>query len=273
MELEEISAEAAEVTEVPETTEVLTEQEVTPESVTEEVSEPDPSDIIKQLPPRKKTAEERISELTRLRREAERDAEYWKQKATVTTAPTPTPASTDSSRPRLENFDTTESYEDALLEWHGRQSYERTQQERQKERESEAIRHFNAKADKLREAYDDFDEVVQAPVFTKAMRSVLLTSEHGPVMAYYLGRPENIKVAEKIASLPAEMQPYEIGKLETQLLLAQKTKKVPSAPPPITPVGANAATPVNEDNLSDDEWYALEKKRHLERIQKRSSGG
>lgn len=276
MTLEEISAEAAPETEVTETIEETpAETENTEKTETTENAEdvtPDPTDIVKALPPRKKTAAERIAELTWKAKEKEREAEYWREKATVK-EPETAKATTNNGRPKLEQFETQEEYEDALLDWHSRQSAERTQAEKQQEREEEAIRQFQSKAMKLREIHEDFDEVVQAPVFTKTMRSVLLTSEQGPVMAYYLGRPENIQVAQRIASLPAELQPYEIGKLETQLLLAQKTKKVPSAPPPITPVGGTATTPVDEDKLSDEEWWELEKKRRLERITKRTNGG
>ena len=275
MTLEEISAEAAPETVV--TTETTEEnpaeaepKQETIESTDEDVT-PDPIDIVKNLPPRKKTAAERIAELTWKAKEKEREAEYWREQAK--TKPPETQRTQPADRPRLEQFDTQEEYEDALLTWHERKSSERTQVEKQKEREEEAVRQFNGKSAKLREIHEDFDEVIQAPVFTKTMRSVLLTSDQGPVMAYYLGRPENIQVAERIASLPPELQPYEIGKLETQLLLAQKTKKVTSAPAPITPVGGVATTPIDEDSLSDEEWFALEQKKRMERIKQRTSGG
>lgn len=276
MTLEEISAEAAPETDVtPENTdETPAEKESeTPETPIEnaEESTPDPTDILKNLPPRKKTAAERIAELTWKAHEKEREADYWRQQATGKTPDTPK-ATPTNGRPKLEQFETQEEYEDALLDWHSRQSFERTQAEKQKEREEEAVRQFNIKAMKLREIHDDFDEVVNMPVFTKTMRSVLLTSEQGPVMAYYLGRPENIQAAQRIASLPSELQPYEIGKLETQLLLAQKTKKVPSAPPPITPVGGTATPTVDDDKLSDDEWYARERQRRLEKLKQKHGG-
>ena len=270
MELEEISAEAAqETTEVTETAEQEpVKQETAPIESEEEVA-PDPIDIIKDLPPRKKTAAERIAELTWKAKEKEREAEYWREQANKKPqAEKPV----QSDRPRLEQFDTQEEYEDALLGWHERKSSERIQTEKQNEREAEAIRKFNANATKLRELHDDFDEVVQAPVFTKTMRSVLLESEQGPIMAYYLGRPENIQVAERIASLPPDIQSYEIGKLETQLILAQKTKKVTSAPPPINPVGGAATSVVDEDNLGDDEWYKLHQKKRLQRLKDKYGG-
>lgn len=275
MTLEEISAEAAQETE--ETTESTTEQtaEETKETPTEEAAEettPDLMDVVKTMPPRKKTAAERIAELTWKAHEKEREAEYWRNQANGT-KPDAQKATPQNGRPKLEQYETTEEYEDALLEWHGRQSAERIQAEKQREREEEAVKQFNIKATKLREIHEDFDEVVNMPVFTKTMRSVLLTSEQGPVMAYYLGRPENLQAAQRIASLPPELQPYEIGKLETQLLLAQKTKKVTSAPPPIAPVGGTATAPLDEDKLSDEEWWELEKKRRLERITKRTNGG
>lgn len=265
------TVEAATVPEpvVPETTE---EKPIVPETPAKEET-PDPADIIRDLPPRKKTAEERIAELTWKRHEAERRAEQAEQRLAEKEKPAPV-VSPQAGRPNLQDFDTTESYEDALLDWHTSRSSEQTAQVRQKERETEAVRTFNMKAEKIREIHEDFDEVVQSPVFTKVMRSVLLTSEQGPIMAYYLGRPENSRLAETIASMPPEMQPYEIGKLETKLLLAQKTKKVPGAPVPITPVGGSGNVQGEPDTskMTDDEWYAYESKQKLSRVKKKIGG-
>jgi len=275
MNLEEISAEAAQETEVVQETgtEEPAQETGTEATEAETEAETDPIDIVKSLPQKKKTAQERIAEMTWKQREAERQAEYWKQQAIEKSISPVQSASLPEDRPRLESFDTSESYEDALMQWHLNKATEKERETKQKERESEALRNFNNKAQKIREIHEDFDEIVEAPVFTKVMRDVLLRSEHGPIIAYYLGRAENIQTAQKIANLPSELQSYEIGKLETQLLIAQKTKKVPSAPSPITPVGSSGVhEPVDESKLTDQEWFELQRHRTKENLKKKYGG-
>ena len=167
----------------------------------------------------------------------------------------------------------TGGYEDALLEWHSKRSTEESAKRQEDTRLKDAYREFDRRADKLRERYEDFDDVVNAPVFTETMRKVLLHGENGPQLAYYLGRPEHRKIAERISTLPADIQPYEIGKLESQLIIAAKTKKVSAAPEPIKPVGGPAAPVLDESKMSDEEWFKREQQKRLDRLKEKWSGG
>jgi hypothetical protein len=209
-------------------------------------------------PPKKKTAQERIDEITRLRREAERERDYYRELATKKETPSP---QIPSGRPVISNYETTEAYEDALLVWHDNRRAEQTKAEEIKRRSEDALTRFNEKAKPLREVYEDFDEVIETPVFTPAMRMALLSSDDGPELAYFLGRPENRTIAEKLKNLPVEIQLYELGKLEAKLEVAKKTKKVPSAPPPINPVGMSGKTDVDPAEMSTEEWMAWDRDR------------
>jgi hypothetical protein len=100
----------------------------------------------------------------------------------------------------------------------------------------------------------------------------LLNSDNGPELAYFLGRPENRTTAEKIRNFPVEIQLYELGKLEASLLVAKKTKKVPSAPPPLTPVGMGTGGEEDPSKMSTAEWMEWDKKRTLERLSKKHGG-
>jgi len=91
-------------------------------------------------------------------------------------------------------------------------------------------------------------------------------------VSYYLGRPENRAITDRIRSLSPQEQVYELGKLEAQLIIAQKTKKTTTAPEPIKPVGITGKMDVDESKLSDDEWFALEEKRRLEKLKKKYGG-
>jgi len=248
--------------------------EVVQEEVPAEIV-PEPTEEVAEVPetpaePRKKTAQERIDEITRARREAEREREYWKKVALENQQRQPEPINTPQgpARPTLDQFETTQQYEDALFDWRDRVRELKGAEIAQRTAEETALSEFNRRAAKLRAENPDFDEVIEAPVFSPAMRGVLLQSENGPEVAYFLGRPENREQAEKIRGLPADRQAYEIGKLESNLLLAKKTKKVPGAPPPITPVGMGGGGKTEEPdaNAPIEVWMAWDKQKALDRM-------
>ncbi len=219
-------------------------------------------------PPKKQTAQERINELTRKRREAEREAEQLRQKL----AEKDKPQGQQTNRPRLENFETQELYEDALLDWKlGEIRQEETVKQRQKD-EEDAIAKFNEKAKQVKKVYEDFDEVVERPVFSPTMRDTLLRSEEGAMVSYFLGRPENEDIAYRIQSLPPQSQIYELGKLETKLILAQKTKTTTQAPPPVKPVGITGGATTDPSKMSINEWMEWDKQKTLEKIKSKSGG-
>ena len=228
--------------------------------------------------PKKKTAQERIDEITRARREAEREREYWKrvalEKEQAAVKPSIEPAEPSmSGRPTLDQFETTEKYEDALFSWYEQKKSSEQTIAKQKTAQEEALVKFNRAAEKLRQEHDDFDTVIETPVFSPAMRFAILQSDNGPLMAYHLGKVENRVTAERIRTLPPEAQFYEIGKLETQLLIAKNTKKVPGAPPPITPVGmAGGGGEKDTAKMSDDEWFAYEKQQRLIKLRQKTGG-
>jgi hypothetical protein len=264
---EEISTEVAAVEE----TQVEPAEEVSEEPVVEKIPE-----VVEKPPePRRQTAQERIDEITKARREAEREREYWKRVALEKETTTPEPkveAPLVPPRPTLDQYDTTTEYEDALFDWNDKRKEIVSRAEKQKVQYEEALNTFQQRAEAVRKEYDDFDEVVEAPVFSTVMRTALLHSDNGPLVAYHLGRPENKALADKIRSMPTEMQPYELGKLESQLLLAKQNKKVSAAPPPIKPVGMGGSPAIDESTMSDDEWFKLERQRTKDKLKQKYGG-
>lgn len=232
--------------------------------------------------PKKKSAQERINEVVRKQREAEREREYWKQVALAReqairqqTEPAQQPPVNPMfpPRPTLDQYETTAAYEDALLSWHETRKEISARAARQQEEQQRALRTFNDRANALRTEHEDFDEVVESPVFSPIMRATLLNSENGPDVAYHLGLPQNRADADRIRALPPELQPYELGRLETKLMLAKQTKKVPSAPAPIKPVGMSG-TGAEKDpgKMSIDEWMAWDRKRTMEKLKAKYGG-
>jgi hypothetical protein len=265
-----VPAEAAE--------EVQEAQEVQAEEPAKEAEEAPTEAVADEPPPapKKKTAQERIDEITRARREAEREREYWKQVALTKERETkPEPPQMPSifpPRPALEQFETTAQYEDALLTWHENKKTTMARVVQQREEADTALTSFNERADKLRAEHEDFDAVIETPVFSPVMRNTLLRSENGPEVAYYLGLPQNKPDADRIRSLPLEMQAYELGKLETKLQLAKQTKKVPSAPAPIKPVGMTGAPEKDPSKMSTEEWMKWDRERTIAKIKAKYGG-
>lgn len=214
---------AAEVaqTEAPVETSDATTEQATTETVETDQAAPEAGDDAPAQPKKKHWAHERIDELTRQRREAERQAEFWKAKATKTVD--------------VDSLD----YEDGIAErvtQRTRQEQAETASETAKQLAAEA---FNYRETMARERYQDYDAVTRNPNvrITDQMASVILDSDLGPEMAYHLGR--NPAEAAQIAALPALAQAAALGKLEAKLSAPKPTPKQP--PAPVSPVGGNAS--------------------------------
>lgn len=219
----------------------------------------------------KQTVQERIDEITRKRREAERDAEYWRNLAMTKEEPLPVKPAipVETGRPNQENFETVEEYEDALIGWHDEKKSVAAGVVEQQKQQQEALKTFNENAVNVRKEHVDFDEVVKRPVFTDAMRNVISVSKTGPELAYYLGK--NPEIAGKIAQMPVEIQPYEIGKLETQIKIAQKTKTATAAPEPITPVGDVSIPGVDTSKMTTEEWMIWNKEHEINKLKQKNN--
>jgi hypothetical protein len=228
--------------------EVQVEEPAVEEVKAEEVQTEEVAEVPAFEQPRKKTAQERIDELTRKRREAEREAEYWRKAALDKEPAKAEPAKPSGpQRPTLDQFESHEDFVAAAVEWTIQQRESAARIEKEQKEEVEALSTFQKRANKLRAEYDDFDELVGSTPFTPYMRKIIANIENGPAIAYYLG--QNREIAETLCRLSPEIQSYEIGKLESKLLLAKSTKKATSAPPPISPVGMGGGT--KEKTLSE----------------------
>jgi len=252
-----------------ETTEEIIETEETP---AEEVAEESPETAESAESKPKQTAQARIDEITYKFRESEREVEYWKNQANEPPAPIKTVApQADPNRPNQENYETVEAYEDALFDWRDSKMVSEQSALAQRKRRQESASNFNKNATELRKEHPDFDKVIETPVFTDAMRNTLFEIDNGPMVAYHIAK--NSDIADTIKDLSPERQVYEIAKLETKLLLAQKTKTTTTAPNPISPVGSTGAPEADPSKMSTEEWMAWEKGKELEKIKTKLEGG
>lgn len=205
---------------IADTTSVETSEATTEQSTTEAESS-EAGDDTPAAPRKKHWAHERIDELTRQRREAERSAEYWKAKAAQTVD--------------VDSLD----YEEGIAE----RVQQRTRKEQAETASSSATmlaqEAFGYRETIAREKFADYDTVARNPSvpITPAMAEIIRDSDLGPDIAYHLGK--NVQEAAKIAALPANRQAVELGKLEARLSAPRPLPKQP--PAPVQPVSGIAA--------------------------------
>lgn len=173
--------------------------------------------------------QQRINEITRKRREAERRAEKAERKLK-----------------ELENRDYSNlSYED--------ENAQRTAdliRREQAESDREAARElaheaYQARVEVAATKYPDYAQVTGNPnlPITPAMAEVIMDSDHGPDLAYHLGK--NPSEAAKIAQLNPASQAAALGRLEAQIT-APKALKTPASAP-VQPVGGKATAAGQKD--------------------------
>jgi hypothetical protein len=213
------------------------------EAATEGVSDGEPR--------RKQTAQERIDEMTRFRREAERDRDFWREQALKAQpqqqpppaqAPQPSQGDEEPDPAAYTYGETDAAYIRDLARFEARQEFhEAAQRAAQAEHATRVQAEFEANAAKVAEQHEDFFEVV-GPDYSRAanlcspdMAAAMLESEAGPALAYHLAK--NPAEARRIAALPTHTaQIRELTKLETRL-----TAPPPAPPPP--PPRSNAPPP------------------------------
>ena len=176
-------------------------------------------------------------------------------------------APVSEGKPKPEDFENHDEFVEALTDWKVEQklntSQKKVQEQQAREEQNRQQTEFQTRMDSARERYEDFDDVMgesEVPV-TPAMSEIIMTSEVGPDIAYYLAN--NPEEAGKIAKMPALAAAKALGKLEDKLEAqlkasgqseqskgeqkpAQESKKtetpVTKAPKPITPVNAGGAS-------------------------------
>lgn len=224
--------------------------------------------------PPKQTAQERINEVYGKYKDAEREAEYWKNLAIEddadpppapppATPPPPAPPAADG-RPVKAHFETPEQYEDALYSWRKESENVVSLAADKKQAMVDNLATFNKNAAEFRKEHADFDEMIEKPVFNDSMREVLLTIENGPALTYYIGK--NSAVADRLRTLTPTQQIYEIGMLANQLKPEAATP-VTTAPPPLDVIGDGVGIPeVDTSKMPIGEWMEWNKQQDLAKI-------
>lgn len=196
----------------------------------------EPGDL-EEAPKPKKSAKERIDELTAARRTAERDAEYWREQAMLAAPAAPVPApqpvqgKPDPSQFAEGLYDP--DYIEALTDWKAEQTVSRVIQTR--ERASTVQQAVQSFEQRVSQTFPDGEPagliaLRRAPSLPEAVQEIILSSENGPKLADYLG--SNPGEFGRLSAMTPHKQAYELAKIEQRLVAPPKTQTTAPEPTP-----------------------------------------
>lgn len=214
--------------------------------------------------------------LERAQRKHERETEDLRQIA-LRNAPKVEPvAATPDAAPKREDF---QDYEDFIRAEARhvateavkteREAQDKSSREQAATRERQTVEQAHVtREEAARTKYSDYDDVARNPalVITNDMADVLVLSDDGPDLAYYLGK--NPAEAERIARLHPKLVAKELGRLSAKLASTTETVTLSKAPEPITPVSGGKPPAVSAEPSERDDMDTWVKKREAQ-IRKR----
>jgi len=226
--------------------------------------------------PRKKTAQDRINELTWQREEEKRQREEERQRADrleqmvqelVNKNKPQEPEQvkypeTPPVPPDRYQYDDDEQYSQAMQQYQqglalfvqgqNRRAQEELLNNVTKHRQQQTVEDFiNETVTEGKAKYDDFDRVGFIP---RGMEGVFAQAANPVDIAYKLGTDRAERA--RILSLPPQQIVFEIAKMDAQFSAPQQ-KKTTEAPPPVKPVGGKESASndwLNDPNISPEEF-------------------
>ena len=210
---------------------------------------PEPSES---SPEKKDGVQKRIDELTRLRREQERETNYWKELAQKTqVAPDPvepgkTLADFEYDEGKYTEYLTNSAKADAVAEVDTRLT---------EEKQARARADFTTKEADFSKSVDDYYIVTrnQDLKISGEMVEACQGSDEGAAVLYYLGK--NPEVAERLAAMPPLSMAREMGRIEATKLVAEKAPSVSKAPKPVPKLApTDAKVTVDPANMTDSQF-------------------
>lgn len=242
-------------------------QEQAQDSTTEQVDDTQGSDKARDEKGRF-VPQERVNEITRARREAERRAESLERELTNLRQQNPAQhqPQSDKGAPKLEDFDfDITAFANALTEYTVTKAQthaeSRIQQRTQQEQAQKAQRSFEDRAEKYAAEHPDFDGAVSSLTKTVQFKpevvETITASEHGPAVVHYLA--QHLDEADDIARMPAHLAAAQIGRIESRIA-STKPRPVTNAPKPPPTLGGGAASSKDPERMTSDEWLAWRRK-------------
>jgi len=210
-----------------------------------------------------KGVQPRIDELTRARREAEREASYWRGIAQQGQAQQSAPAA--PIKPTPDKYDDYGDFVEALTDWKTEQALaKRMEQDSTRKVAETRSQTFAERQVATRAVLPDYDAVVGASETPIAnhVGEALMESDRGPELAYHFAK--NPDVLQNLNGMTPMQAAREIGKLEATLLTKTApvvpSKKLSTTPAPAsTTVTQGRATQPALATASMDEYMAQRK--------------
>lgn len=215
-------------------------------------------------PKPKKSAQERIAELTAKMRAEEREKEYWREQATAR----PQPATQPAAQPKADDEPDPATYDYGeddrrFIRDHAAYVAKKTVREEMAQQSAQASLQSQLATfeQRLAQQYPDGEPdgvtaLRRAQALPTAVQDVILASENGPKLADHLG--SNPAELRRLSGLTPALQAYELAKLEAKLTTRQ-AKTTTTAPEPIPQVrgsgGQFKAAPDTDDFASFEKAY------------------
>jgi hypothetical protein len=213
--------------------------------------------------------QDRIDELTRSRREAEREAAYWRARATgPDSAQPPAQTAAKSQPPEPSTFKTQEEYIDVLTDYKLEQKLASKDIEAAQTKVIETrARSWQEKLVAARTEIPDFDAVLNNADFQVAnhITEALFESDHGAKIAHHLA--QNPDVVDKLNGMSPAKAALELGRIEASfdkkspesVATNAVEPRITKAPSPIKPVGAGRATTPSLGDLPMEDYVKARK--------------
>ncbi len=246
-------------------------------STVEEPADPAATEENRDEKGRFKGVQNRIDDLTRARREAERDAAYWKARAQAGTDSVQNPAQPAAPvPPKAEDFPTPEAFQDAVIDYRVDQKI--AEKLAQKDTEQSAVAQIKERAStwqghlaEARAANPDFDAVLEKSEVLIAPHVSDMLIEQGLTGAkMLLHLAENPELGDKLNAMSVPKAALELAKIAMdagfvsasvpKADLKSVAKPVTTAPAPIKPIGSNRTTTPSVEDMSMDDYVAMRKK-------------
>lgn len=213
----------------------------------------------------------RFDEVYRLRREAERDREYWRELAMRNQPAPKEPEAPQLPTPEQHGFDDAK-YQAALTDYNqkvARQAaIEAYQAERQRDQQQQKVQSFKQREAEFAAKNPAYMDKVynNAVPISQAMAELIAESEDGPSLALYLA--EHLDQAAQIYDLPPIQAARELGRIEARLSQVKEPPKpvLTNTPPP--PPEIEAVEPAVEKDpmkMSDSEFAKWRKRQIAQR--------
>lgn len=207
--------------------------------------------------------QKRINELTRARREAERERDFYRQQAEQFSRQQPQQHahSEQDKAPSLADYKSVEEWGAAVASHAAKAALSQAEQrfaQHDQQRQQDSLRQtFEQKeaafAATNADYYERVSEMASVVQFQPEVLEVLATSDHGPAVAHYLAN--HLDEADALSRMSPHVAAAQIARLEGRLSAPKPAKPVSNAPEPAPKVGGAAAAPRGlSDDLSTEEW-------------------